>query len=97
MIIFAEPVSRFIERRPTVKILALSFLILIGVLPFWDRLRQVAQVRRALRGINAAVVGIIKHHQRRLVCGFTFRDIETSRCNPARPSLGPVSPPRRNC
>ena len=32
MIIFAEPVSRFIERRPTVKILALSFLILIGVL-----------------------------------------------------------------
>ncbi len=36
-----------------------GFLILIGVLPFWDRLRQVAQVRRALRGINAAVVGIL--------------------------------------
>ena len=32
MIAFAEPVSRFIERHPTVKILALSFLILIGVL-----------------------------------------------------------------
>ena len=32
MIVFAEPVSRFIERHPTVKILALSFLILIGVL-----------------------------------------------------------------
>ena len=32
MIASAEPISRFIERRPTIKILALSFLILIGVL-----------------------------------------------------------------
>lgn len=32
MIVFAEPVSAFIERRPTIKVLALSFLILIGVL-----------------------------------------------------------------
>lgn len=31
MMIFAEPVSRFVEQHPTVKILALSFLILIGV------------------------------------------------------------------
>jgi predicted tellurium resistance membrane protein TerC len=31
MMIFAEPVSRFVEGHPTVKILALSFLILIGV------------------------------------------------------------------
>jgi predicted tellurium resistance membrane protein TerC len=32
MMIFAGKVSRFIERRPTIKILALSFLILIGVM-----------------------------------------------------------------
>lgn len=32
MLIFAEPVSRFVETHPTVKMLALSFLILIGVM-----------------------------------------------------------------
>ena len=32
MIVFAEPVSRFVERNPTLKVLALSFLILIGVM-----------------------------------------------------------------
>lgn len=32
MLIFAEPVSRFVETHPTLKILALSFLILIGVM-----------------------------------------------------------------
>jgi len=32
MIVFAEPISRFVTQRPTVKMLALSFLILIGVL-----------------------------------------------------------------
>jgi predicted tellurium resistance membrane protein TerC len=32
MLIFAEPVSRFIDRHPTLKMLALSFLILIGVM-----------------------------------------------------------------
>ena len=31
MMLFARPVSEFVERHPTVKILALSFLILIGV------------------------------------------------------------------
>ena len=31
MLFAAEPVSRFIERHPTVKMLALSFLLLIGV------------------------------------------------------------------
>jgi predicted tellurium resistance membrane protein TerC len=31
MMIFARPVSDFVERHPTVKMLALSFLILIGV------------------------------------------------------------------
>ncbi len=32
MLVFAEVVSRFIERHPTIKILALSFMILIGVM-----------------------------------------------------------------
>ena len=32
MLIFAEPVSRFVDTHPTLKILALSFLILIGVM-----------------------------------------------------------------
>jgi len=31
MMIFAGPVSRFVERHPTVKMLALSFLLLIGM------------------------------------------------------------------
>lgn len=32
MLAFAGPISRFVERRPTVKMLALSFLLLIGVM-----------------------------------------------------------------
>jgi predicted tellurium resistance membrane protein TerC len=32
MLIFAEPISQFVENNPTLKILALSFLILIGVM-----------------------------------------------------------------
>jgi predicted tellurium resistance membrane protein TerC len=31
MLVFVEPISAFVERHPTVKMLALSFLILIGV------------------------------------------------------------------
>jgi predicted tellurium resistance membrane protein TerC len=30
MLVFAGPISRFVERHPTVKVLALSFLLLIG-------------------------------------------------------------------
>jgi chromate transporter len=36
-----------------------SFLLLIGVLPFWDTLRRRSGVRSALRGVNAAVVGLL--------------------------------------
>jgi chromate transporter len=36
-----------------------SFLLLIGVLPFWDTLRQRPDVQSALRGVNAAVVGLL--------------------------------------
>ncbi len=36
-----------------------SFLLLIGVLPFWEGLRRRPAVRAALRGVNAAVVGLL--------------------------------------
>ena len=36
-----------------------SFLLLIGVLPFWDQLRRAAAIQSALRGVNAAVVGLL--------------------------------------
>lgn len=46
----------------TLALLALflpGFLILIGVLPFWDRFRTMARAQSLLRGANAAVVGIL--------------------------------------
>ena len=36
-----------------------SFLLVIGVAPFWDRLRSWSSFGAALRGINAAVVGLL--------------------------------------
>ncbi len=36
-----------------------SFLLLIGVLPFWNSLRNQSTFQAALRGINAAVVGLL--------------------------------------
>jgi len=36
-----------------------SFLLVIGTMPFWDILRARVDVQSALRGINAAVVGIL--------------------------------------
>jgi predicted tellurium resistance membrane protein TerC len=40
MMIFAGAISRFVERHPSIKILALSFLILIGVLLLADGCHQ---------------------------------------------------------
>lgn len=36
-----------------------SFLLVIGVLPFWDDLRRFQAIRAALTGVNAAVVGLL--------------------------------------
>ncbi len=36
-----------------------SFLLLIGVLPFWNMLRNKSAFQAALRGVNAAVVGLL--------------------------------------
>lgn len=36
-----------------------SFFFVMGILPFWNRLRAIEAFQAALRGINAAVVGIL--------------------------------------
>jgi chromate transporter len=36
-----------------------SVLLVLGVLPFWERLRGAPTARRALRGVNAGVVGLL--------------------------------------
>lgn len=36
-----------------------AFLLIIGALPFWDALRQNTHVQSALRGVSAAVVGLL--------------------------------------
>src|SRR5690606_24382249 len=40
MLAFAAPIGNFVERHPTIKILALSFLLLIGVMLVADGLGQ---------------------------------------------------------
>lgn len=36
-----------------------SFLLVIGILPFWEQLRRYEAMQRAMLGINAAVVGLL--------------------------------------
>ena len=36
-----------------------AFLLVVGSLPFWDALRQKTHVQSALRGVSAAVVGLL--------------------------------------
>lgn len=36
-----------------------SFLLVVGVLPFWERLRRHLRAQAALLGVNAAVVGVL--------------------------------------
>jgi chromate transporter len=43
----------------TVAIFLSSFLLVGGLLPFWDTLRTWPRVRAAMRGVNAAVVGVL--------------------------------------
>ena len=42
-----------------VAIFAPSFLLVLGALPFWERLRRNVRTQAALSGINAAVVGLL--------------------------------------
>ncbi|GAF11175.1 LOW QUALITY PROTEIN: chromate transport protein ChrA [Bacillus sp. JCM 19045] len=43
----------------TISIFLPAFLLILGVLPFWNALRQKSKVKGALMGVNAAVVGIL--------------------------------------
>jgi chromate transporter len=36
-----------------------AYFIIIGILPFWQRIRQTSKIQGALLGINAAVIGIL--------------------------------------
>ena len=36
-----------------------SFLLVVGALPFWEEIRSKASAQSALRGVNAAVVGLL--------------------------------------
>ncbi len=36
-----------------------AFLLIIGILPFWEQIRKYKQIRFAMYGINAAVVGLL--------------------------------------
>lgn len=40
-------------------IFAPSFLLIVGALPFWERLRRNVRTQAALAGVNAAVVGLL--------------------------------------
>jgi chromate transporter len=40
-------------------IFAPAFLLIMGVLPFWERLRRSLRTQAALAGVNAAVVGLL--------------------------------------
>jgi chromate transporter len=36
-----------------------AFLVVVGALPFWETLRRVRGVQKAMAGVNAAVVGVL--------------------------------------
>jgi len=43
----------------TIAIFLPAFLLILGTLPFWSRMRRNSTLRRALLGVNSAVVGIL--------------------------------------
>ncbi|MGR5995938.1 chromate transporter [Bacillus cereus] len=43
----------------TIAIFLPAFLLVIGVLPFWNNVRKISFIQGALLGVNAAVVGIL--------------------------------------
>lgn len=43
----------------TVAIFLPAFLLVVGVLPFWEKIRHYKKIRGALMAVNAAVVGIL--------------------------------------
>ena len=45
--------------RSVTRELSLLAILIIGVLPLWNRLRRAPRVQRALKGVNAGVVGLL--------------------------------------
>lgn len=43
----------------TIAIFLPAFLLVVGALPFWDQLRNHPKITGAIRGVNAAVIGIL--------------------------------------
>ncbi len=43
----------------TIAIFLPAFLLIVGILPFWDNVRNQPKIRGAVIGVNAAVVGIL--------------------------------------
>ncbi|MFJ7935635.1 chromate transporter [Sporosarcina sp. NPDC096371] len=43
----------------TVAVFLPAFLLILGALPFWDRLRSNPNIKGAIMGVNAAVIGIL--------------------------------------
>lgn len=43
----------------TIAIFLPAYLLIVGILPFWNVLRQKVMIQKALIGVNAAVVGIL--------------------------------------
>lgn len=49
----------FLSAAALLAVFAPAFLLVCGLLPFWDAIRRRQSFRRALNGINAVVVGIL--------------------------------------
>ena len=43
----------------TIAVFLPAFLLILGALPFWDRLRKNPNIKGAIMGVNAAVIGIL--------------------------------------
>lgn len=43
----------------TIAVFLPAFLLIVGALPFWDRLRNQPSIKGAIMGVNAAVIGIL--------------------------------------
>ena len=57
--VFAGSFSLVNAMSALIAVFAPSFLLLVAVLPFWNRLKALPKLRAAITGINAAVVGLL--------------------------------------
>jgi chromate transporter len=58
--VIAQPISGWVGGLVFLMVIFVpAFLLVVGALPFWDALRQRDEIRSAMAGINAGVVGIL--------------------------------------